>query len=200
MLNLKAKGCPDANRWIHLRVRNKYWHKNGAHLKFGLAVATQPGILQQLKDIMKIPMPVSAVLAQKGPMVVFIQSDATVFDAIAVMSEKNVGALPVLEKGRLVGMISERDYTRKIALKGKLSKETSVQEIMSRQVSVAKSDDSIEECMRLMTDKHVRHLPIMEGDKMIGLVSIGDLVKWIISVQAETIEQLQKYIAGSYPA
>ncbi|MBI5818565.1 MAG: CBS domain-containing protein [Verrucomicrobia bacterium] len=149
---------------------------------------------------MKIPMPVSAVLAQKGPMVVSIQSDVTVFDAITLMSEKNVGALPVLEKGRLVGMISERDYTRKIALKGKLSKETSVQEIMSRQVSVAKPDDSIEECMRLMTDKHVRHLPVMEGDKMLGIVSIGDLVKWIISVQAETIEQLQKYIAGSYPA
>jgi len=145
-------------------------------------------------------MPVSAVLAQKGPMVVSIQSDVTVFDAITLMSEKNVGALPVLEKGRLVGMISERDYTRKIALKGKLSKETSVQEIMSRQVSVAKPDDSIEECMRLMTDKHVRHLPVMEGDKMLGIVSIGDLVKWIISVQAETIEQLQKYIAGSYPA
>ncbi|MFZ2643774.1 MAG: CBS domain-containing protein [Verrucomicrobiia bacterium] len=149
---------------------------------------------------MKIPMPVSAVLAQKGPMVVSIQSDVTVFDAITLMSEKNVGALPVLEKGRLVGMISERDYTRKIALKGKLSKETPVQEIMSRQVSVAKPDDSIEECMRLMTDKHVRHLPVMEGDKMLGIVSIGDLVKWIISVQAETIEQLQKYIAGSYPA
>lgn len=145
-------------------------------------------------------MPVSAVLAQKGPMVVSIQSDVTVFDAITLMSEKNVGALPVLEKGRLVGMISERDYTRKIALKGKLSKETPVQEIMSRQVTVAKPDDSIEECMRLMTDKHVRHLPVMEGDKMLGIVSIGDLVKWIISVQAETIEQLQKYIAGSYPA
>lgn len=145
-------------------------------------------------------MPVSAVLAQKGPMVVSIQSDVTVFDAITLMSEKNVGALPVLEKGRLVGMISERDYTRKIALKGKLSKETSVQEIMSRQVTVATPDDSIEECMRLMTEKHVRHLPVMEGDKMLGIVSIGDLVKWIISVQAETIEQLQKYIAGSYPA
>lgn len=149
---------------------------------------------------MKIPMPVSVVLAQKGPLVVSIQSDATVFDAITVMSEKNVGALPVLEKGRLVGMISERDYTRKVTLKGKSSRETSVQEIMSRQVRVAKPDDSIEECMRMMTEKHVRHLPVMEGDKMLGIVSIGDLVKWIISVQAETIEQLQKYIAGSYPA
>lgn len=145
-------------------------------------------------------MPISVVLAQKGPLVVSIQSDATVFDAITVMSEKNVGALPVLEKGRLVGMISERDYTRKVTLKGKLSRETSVQEIMSRQVSVAKPDDSIEECMRLMTEKHLRHLPVMEGDKMIGIVSIGDLVKWIISVQAETIDQLQKYIAGAYPA
>jgi len=115
------------------------------------------------------------------------------------MAEKNIGALPVIENNRLVGMISERDYTRLVALKGKSSKQTPVREIMSRNLTVASPANTIEECMRLMTEKHVRHLPVVEGDKMLGIVSIGDLVKWIITVQAETIEQLQKYINGSYP-
>lgn len=149
---------------------------------------------------MKIPLPVSVVLAQKGSMVASISPDVTVFDAITVMAEKNIGALPVIENNRLVGMISERDYTRLVALKGKSSKQTPVREIMSRNLTVASPAHTIEECMRLMTEKHVRHLPILEGDRMLGIVSIGDLVKWIITVQAETIEQLQRYIAGSYPA
>ena len=148
---------------------------------------------------MKIPLPVSVVLAQKSPMVASISPDVTVFDAITVMAEKNIGALPVIENNRLVGMISERDYTRLVALKGKSSKQTPVREIMSRNLTVASPSHTIEECMLLMTEKHVRHLPIIEGDKMLGIVSIGDLVKWIITVQAETIEQLQRYIAGSYP-
>ena len=148
---------------------------------------------------MKIPLPVSTVLAEKGSMVASIGPDVTVFDAISLMAEKNVGALPVIENGRLVGMISERDYTRKVVIKGKSSKQTSVREIMSQQLTVASPHHTIEECMRLMTEKHVRHLPVVEGDKMVGLVSIGDLVKWIISVQAETIEQLKKYISGEYP-
>jgi len=148
---------------------------------------------------MKIPIPVSTVLAQKGSQVSSIRSDITVFDAITMMAEKNVGALPVIENDRLIGMISERDYTRKVAIKGKSSKQTWVREIMTQQLTVASPHDSIEECMRLMTEKHIRHLPIVEGSKMLGIVSIGDLVKWIISAQAETIEQLQKYINGSYP-
>ena len=148
---------------------------------------------------MKIPLPVSTVLAEKGSMVASIGPDVTVFDAISLMAEKNVGALPVIENGRLVGMISERDYTRKVVIKCKSSKQTSVREIMSQQLTVASPHHTIEECMRLMTEKHVRHLPVVEGDKMVGLVSIGDLVKWIISVQAETIEQLKKYISGEYP-
>ncbi|MCX6899159.1 MAG: CBS domain-containing protein [Verrucomicrobia bacterium] len=148
---------------------------------------------------MKIPLPVSVVLAQKSSIVASISPDVTVFDAITVMAEKNIGALPVIENNRLVGMISERDYTRLVALKGKSSKQTPVREIMSRNLTVASPANTIEECMRLMTEKHVRHLPVVEGDKMLGIVSIGDLVKWIITVQAETIEQLQKYINGSYP-
>ena len=148
---------------------------------------------------MKIPMPISAVLAQKGSQVAFIRSDATVFEAITVMAEKNVGALPVVDDGKLVGMVSERDYTRKVAIHGKSSKQTWVREIMTQQLTVALPSNTIEECMRLMTEKHVRHLPVVEGNKIVGIVSIGDLVKWIISVQAETIEQLQRYIAGHYP-
>ena len=148
---------------------------------------------------MKIPMPISAVLAQKSSDVASIHSGATVFEAITLMAEKNVGALPVMEKGRLVGMISERDYTRKVAIKGKSSKQTWVREIMSEHLTVTAPGHTIEECMRLMTEKHIRHLPVMDGDKMVGIVSIGDLVKWIISVQAETIEQLQNYIHGNYP-
>ncbi len=149
---------------------------------------------------MKIPMPISAVLTQKSSEVASIRSDATVFEAITLMAEKNVGALPVIENDRLIGIISERDYTRKVAIKGKSSKQTWVREIMSQQPTVATSAYTVEECMRLMTEKHVRHLPVMDGEKMVGIVSIGDLVKWIISVQAETIEQLKKYINGSYPA
>ena len=145
-------------------------------------------------------MPISAVLAQKSPLVASIRSDITVFDAITLMAEKNVGALPVIENGRLIGIISERDYTRKVAIKGKSSKQTWVREIMSQQPIVATPANTIEECMRLMTEKHIRHLPIVEGDKILGIVSIGDLVKWIISAQAETIEQLKSYINGSYPA
>ena len=149
---------------------------------------------------MKIPMPISAVLTQKSSQVASIRSDATVFEAITLMAEKNVGALPVIENDRLSGIISERDYTRKVAIKGKSSKQTWVREIMSQQLTVATPAHTVEECMRLMTEKHIRHLPVVEGEKMVGIVSIGDLVKWIISVQAETIEQLKKYINGSYPA
>jgi CBS domain-containing protein len=148
---------------------------------------------------MKIPMPISAVLAQKSSQVASVRSDATVFEAITLMAEKNVGALPVIEDGRLMGMISERDYTRKVAIKGKSSKQTWVREIMSQQVTVVTPAHTVEECMRLMTEKHIRHLPVMDGEKMAGIVSIGDLIKWIISVQAETIEQLRNYISGNYP-
>jgi CBS domain-containing protein len=122
-----------------------------------------------------------------------------VFDAIRLMSAKNVGALLVLEGERLAGIISERDYTRKVILKGKSSRETQVQEIMSKTVISVSPAASIEECLRLMTEKRVRHLPILEGEKVAGVVSIGDLVKWIISAQSSTIDQLENYIIGRYP-
>jgi CBS domain-containing protein len=149
---------------------------------------------------MEIAGSVGSVLAHKGSVVWSIAPNSMVFDAIQLMADKNVGALPVVDSGQLVGMISERDYTRKVSLKGKSSKQTPVREIMTEEVVTVNATDSISECMRVMTDSRIRHLPVMEGQKMIGLVSLGDLVKWIISTQAATIEALQKYITGDYPA
>ena len=149
---------------------------------------------------MEIVGSVGAILALKGSAVWSIAPNSMVFDAIQLMADKNVGALPVVDNGQLVGMISERDYTRKVALKGRSSKDTPVREIMSHEVVTVKVADTISECMRVMTDSRIRHLPVMEGKKMIGLISIGDLVRGIISAQAATIEFLEKYITGDYPA
>ena len=149
---------------------------------------------------MEIAGSVSAILAHKGSAVWSIAPNATVFDAIQLMADKNVGALPVVENGKLAGMISERDYTRKVILKGKSSKETPVRDIMTQELITVDASDSVTECMRVMTDKRIRHLPVMEGSKMIGLVSIGDLVRRIISAQTATIDNLEKYITGDYPA
>ena len=108
---------------------------------------------------------------------------STVFDAIKLMAEKNIGALLVLSRDRLVGIFTERDYTRKMALMGKTSKDTRVREVLSGNVICVPPGDSVEECMRLMTEHRVRHLPVVEGGKVLGIVSIGDLVNWIISAQ-----------------
>jgi|SRR3981081_567899 CBS domain-containing protein len=139
---------------------------------------------------------ISGILAEKGSTVWSIHPSATVFDAIALMSDKNVGALPVLDKDKLVGMLSERDYMRKIILRGKSSKETEVAEIMSRQVINAYPEDSVQDCMRVMTEKRIRHLPVLSEGKIVGMLSIGDLVKWVISAQAATIDHLEQYIYG----
>ena len=149
---------------------------------------------------MEIVGSVGAILALKGSAVWSIAPNSMVFDAIQLMADKNVGALPVVDNGQLVGMISERDYTRKVALKGRSSKDTPVREIMSHEVVTVNVADTINACMRMMTDSRIRHLPVMEGKKMIGLVSIGDLVRGIISAQTATIEALEKYITGDYPA
>src|SRR6516162_1660650 len=139
----------------------------------------------------------SIVLARKGSAVWSISPDATVFKAIQLMADKNASALPVVDNSQLVGIISERDYTRKVILKGLSSKDTPVRDIMTREVLTASSSDSIADCMRVMTEKRVRHLPVVEGTKMIGIVSIGDVTKWFISAQAETIE---RYVTGDYLA
>jgi CBS domain-containing protein len=149
---------------------------------------------------MEIAGSVGAILAHKGSAVWSIAPNATVFEAIQLMADKNVGALPVVEKGELVGIISERDYTRKVILKGKSSKDTPVRDIMTQEPVTAHPTDSVSECMQVMTDKRVRHLPVMEGAKMVGVISIGDLVRRIISAQTATIDNLEKYITGDYPA
>jgi CBS domain-containing protein len=141
----------------------------------------------------------SAILNQKGTQVWSVAPNDSVFDAIELMSEKNVGALPVMEDAKLVGMISERDYTRKVALKGRASKQTLVREIMFTPVISATSAHTVEECMRIMTENRIRHLPVVDGNRMVGIVSIGDLVNWTISAQTATIHHLESYIAGQYP-
>jgi CBS domain-containing protein len=139
------------------------------------------------------------VLAQKGPALWSISPDASVYDAIATMSEKHVGALVVLSAGHLAGIITERDYARKVILKGRQSRETKVREIMSAPVLYVTPEKSIGDCMHLMTSRQIRHLPVLEGDRVTGIVSIGDLVNWIITAQDDTIRHLHNYITGSYP-
>jgi CBS domain-containing protein len=140
--------------------------------------------------------PISSVLIHKTSAVWSIAPEATVFEAIKLMAEKNIGSLLVMSGGKLAGIITERDYTRKVALHGKTSKETRVREIMPHEVVTVTPDDSVEECMRLMTDHRLRHLPVVEGTNVVGIVSIGDLVNWIISTQNAHIEQMEQYIAG----
>jgi Predicted signal-transduction protein containing cAMP-binding and CBS domains len=142
---------------------------------------------------------ISEILSQKGTQVWTVSPDTMVFDAIQLMADKNIGALLVTDHGNLVGIMSERDYTRKIALKGKSSKQTPVRDIISGNVVTASPSHTVEDCMRLMTDHRVRHLPVLAGEEILGIVSIGDLVNWIISAQTTAIQQLQTYITG-YPS
>ena len=142
---------------------------------------------------------ISVILKHKTSDIWSVSPDDTVFDAIQLMADKNVGALLVMSANKLVGVMSERDYTRKIALKGKSSKETPVHEILSAPIISATPNHTIEDCMRLMTVHRVRHLPVLDGERVVGIVSIGDLVNWIISVQNFTIHQLESYITGQYP-
>ncbi|PYJ24655.1 MAG: histidine kinase [Verrucomicrobia bacterium] len=141
---------------------------------------------------------IRAILNQKSGEVFSISPDATVFEAVEVMDAKNVGALLVMEQERVVGIISERDYTRKVVLRGKRSREIKVAEIMSTNVTVTHPREPVEKCLRLMTDKHIRHLPVLEDDKVVGVISIGDLVKHVISCQSAAIAHLEHYIHGGY--
>jgi CBS domain-containing protein len=142
---------------------------------------------------------ISAILKLKGSTVFSVSPEATVFEAIQVMADKNVGALLILESERLVGIISERDYTRKVALLGRVSKEIKVREVITSPVIHVSPNHTVQECMRLMTDHHVRHLLVLEGDRVVGIVSIGDLVNWIISAQDAALSQMERYITGQYP-
>lgn len=141
---------------------------------------------------------ISEILSQKGNQVWSVNPETTVLDAIRVMADKNVGALLVTRGEQLVGIISERDYTRNVVLKGRSSKDTTVQEIISGRAITVSPDHTVEECLRLMTQHRIRHLPVLAGNRILGVISIGDLVNSIISAQNSAIQQLETYITG-YP-
>ena len=147
---------------------------------------------------MKPTTKIRAILEAKGSEVYAISPKATVYEAIAMMADKGVGALLVMEGEKLAGIVSERDYTRKVILKGRSSREALVEEIMTRDVITASPEITVAEGMRLMTDHRIRHLPLVSEGRVVGVVSIGDLVKAIISEQEETIAHLTNYITGRY--
>lgn len=132
--------------------------------------------------------------------VLALDPEQTVYEALQMMAQYDVGCLMVCDQGRLVGILSERDYARKGVLKGHLSQETKVRDMMTSPVMFITPEHTVDDCMNLMTERHFRHLPVLEGEKVIGMVSIGDLVKWIISGQQHAIDALEGYIAGAYPA
>lgn len=148
---------------------------------------------------MEISDPISALLQHKPTDLWTIHPTATVYDAIAIMADKNIGALPVLDDGQLVGLISEREYTRQIILRGKASKTTSVADIMSTEPACLPPSGTVEEGMKLITDKKVRHLLVLNEGELAGIISIGDLVRWTISAQDALIDHLENYISSSYP-
>jgi CBS domain-containing protein len=141
---------------------------------------------------------VKQILDEKGGSVWTISPEAKVLEALKMMADKSVGALIVMEGDEIVGVISERDYARKIILKGRHSQDTPVRDIMSTHIYGVHYDTTADECMALMTDKHIRHLPVCEADKLAGIISIGDVVKAIIGQQKVTIENLENYIMGKY--
>lgn len=143
---------------------------------------------------------VRSILKGKPGYLWHVEPETSVFDALALMADKGVGALLVIEHGRLAGIVSERDYARKVILKGRSSKDTAVREIMTSPVVTVTPEKSVDHCMRLVTEHRIRHLPVLEEGRVIGIVSIGDLVKAIISAQVETIDELNRYIRGAYTA
>jgi CBS domain-containing protein len=143
---------------------------------------------------------IASILRNKGREIWSIDPDQTVYDAIAMMADKGIGALLILSEGKLVGVFSERDYARKIILQGRSSKSTRVREIMTGDPVTVTPEHTVDECMRIITHHRVRHLPVMDGDKLLGVISIGDLVNAIIASQAQTIDHLHTYITGGYPA
>ena len=149
---------------------------------------------------MEITTAAKTLLEHKGRDIWTIPPTATVYQAIQMMSDRNIGALPVLDGTRLVGIISERDYMSKVVLKGKSSKDTPVSDIMVRDLVTVGPEQTVSSCLEIITEHRIRHLPVVDGDELLGIVSIGDLVKWVIATQRMTIEQLNAYISGGYSA
>jgi len=148
---------------------------------------------------MRVVDPVSFILRKKGTDVWSVPSDATVYDAMKMMADKDVGALLIMDGSQFVGVVSERDYARKVILQGRSSKETPVREIATETVITITPECSVDEAMRLITTNRIRHLPVVHEGKVQGMISIGDLVQWISFAQDQTIEQLEHYIEGKYP-
>lgn len=141
---------------------------------------------------------ISAILGQKTKEIFSVAPEATVYDAVAMMAERNVGALLVVAQGELRGIVSERDYTRKVMLRGRRSRETRVEEIMSTELTIIRPSEPIEQCLRMMTEKRIRHLPVVDQNRLVGVISIGDLVKHVIATQSAAIAHLENYIQGGY--
>ena len=143
-----------------------------------------------------VTVPIRSVLCRKGSALWCVTPEALVYDAVLIMAEKSIGALPVIADGQVVGMVTERDYARKVALQSRSSKDTRVSEIMTTPVISVTADETVEECLMTMTLRRIRHLPVVERGQVVGIVSIGDLVRQVVLTQSEIIQQLQNYITG----